>query len=209
MRRLLLSVTALVLLWPAAPGAAQDAAAVLERAGTERVKGADMAAVTVLEISDLQCPFCARFATEIFPRIDSAYVRTGKVRWVYVNLPVPTHRNAWHAAEAALCAGGVAGRFWEVHDRLFATQADWSNLADPRGYFGQLIRAAGVPQGPWETCVTADQVAPLLVQDIMYARQPGVTGTPAFIVNDEKVLVGVKSFEEWKALLDAELQRRK
>jgi len=204
----LLTLLAAALLLLPAPGSAQDGASILDRAGQARVKGAADAPVQVLEIADFQCPFCGRFAAEVFPRLDSAYVATGKVKWVFVNLPLANHRNAWHAAEAALCAGGVADRFWEVHDRLFETQADWSNLADPRGYMAEVARAATVPAAAYDACVAGDQVAALLVQDIMYAAtRPGMSGTPAFLINEEKMLVGLKSFEEWQAVLEAELQK--
>ena len=106
-----------------------------ERAAMNRLKGQQSATVTVYEIADFQCPYCARFSTEVLPRIDSAYVKAGKVKWIFVNFPLPTHANAWPAAEAAMCAGGVGERFWPMHDRLSATQGDWSaapNAGPPR-----------------------------------------------------------------------------
>lgn len=209
-RSALLAVLTLTVALVPATGMAQGAEAVLERAAQSRAKGAEAAPLQVLEIADFQCPFCGRFSTDVFPRLDSAYVRTGKVKWVFVNLPLANHRNAWHAAEAALCAGGVADRFWPVHDRLFETQADWSTLADPRLYMAELARAAGVPAGAYDACVAGDQVAPLIVQDIMFAAtRPGMSGTPAFVINEDRMLVGLKTFEEWRAVLDAELEKRR
>src|SRR5512143_451475 len=96
-----LLVGASLLLFATSAGVAQDRnAALLERAGMSRAKGEKGAPVTVMEISDFQCPFCGQFAREVYPRLDSAYVKTGKVQWVFVNLPLPNHANSWLAAEA-------------------------------------------------------------------------------------------------------------
>ena len=118
-----------------APAGGGNAPDVLEAAAMARARGNEGAPVVVFEIADFQCPYCARFAEDVFPRIDSAYVRTGRVQWVYVNLPLPAHREAWGAAEAALCAGAVSGRFWQMHDLLYATQGEWSSAPDaPRRF---------------------------------------------------------------------------
>lgn len=181
----------------------------LEAAAMSRAKGADDAPVTVFEIADFQCPYCARFAAEVFPGIDSAYVRTGRVQWVFVNLPLPGHREAWAASEAALCAGAVSGLFWDMHDRLFKRQREWSGRTDARDRFARYARELGVEGAPYERCVSDDHVAPLLVQDVMGAAATEITGTPTFIVNREQKVVGLKTLEEWRELLDAALSREK
>jgi protein-disulfide isomerase len=194
----------------AAPLAAQDAespqARLLKRAAESRVKGMPGATVLVYEISDLQCPYCARFATETFPRIDSAYIRTGKVQWVFVSLPMPSHMNSWHAAEAALCAGATADRFWAMHTRLFASQAEWSGVADPAEVLTRLARESGVPMAEWQACVAGDRVAALILQDVIFGSR--VTGTPTFVINNQQTVVGLKSFAEWQEILEAALRRR-
>src|SRR5688500_5092895 len=108
---------ALLLMLPAT-GLAQDSK-LAERDALSRLKGRQNAPVSVLEFADFQCPYCARFVREVFPRIDSAFVKTGEVQWVFVNLPLPNHQHSWMAAEAAMCAGAVSQRFWPMHDRLF------------------------------------------------------------------------------------------
>jgi protein-disulfide isomerase len=202
--------TLLMLLIAAAPAAAQTPTAapdrLLERAAESRSRGASGAAVLVYEIADFQCPHCARFASDVFPRIDSAYVRTGSVQWVFVNLPMPSHLNAWVAAEAALCAGAVGDRFWALHDRLFEGAADWGAAADPTPFFARYAREAGVPMAEWTECVERDRVAPLILRDVIFGSR--VTGTPTFVVDGETMVVGVKSFEEWREILDAALKAK-
>lgn len=181
----------------------------LERASRSRARGQEGAPIFVYEFADLQCPHCARFALEVFPRIDSAFVRTGKVHWVFVNLPVPGHENAWGAHEAALCGGAVADRFWAMHDRLFATQSEWAGLDDTSAFFARLAQEVGIPAQPFAACVAADRVASLLLQDVIFAASSRVNGTPAFIVNNEQTVMGLKSFEEWKDLLEKLLLKGK
>jgi protein-disulfide isomerase len=178
----------------------------LTQAADSRTKGAAGAPVLVYEISDFQCPYCRKFATEVFPQIDSAYIRTNKVQWVFVSLPMPNHLNAWVAAEAALCAGAVAGRFWPMHDRLFESHAEWSSAAAPGPIFARYARDAGVPQDAWQSCVDEDRVAALILQDVIFGSR--VTGTPTFIVNNQQTVVGVKTFAEWREILDGLLRRR-
>jgi protein-disulfide isomerase len=185
---------------------AQDSK-IAERAAVGRMKGPETASVTVYEISDLQCPFCARFAREVYPQIDNAYVKTGKVRWIFVNLPLPMHGHSWVAAEAAMCAGGAGEKFWPMHDRIFAGQADWSKAADPGAIFSKYAKELGVPMDAYNTCVANDLVAPLLVRDVLISAEARVTGTPAFVVQGEPTFAGVRSFEEWQTILDAALKK--
>jgi protein-disulfide isomerase len=189
-----------------APLAAQDEA-LSRRASDARVKGAEDAPVTVFELADFECPFCRRFADEILPLLDSAYISTGKVRWIYVNYPLPNHPRAWAAAEAAMCIGSAGGDFWRAHDEFFVTQATWANGGDPTATFRAIARAAGADAAIWQRCVDEDLVAPVLVQDLMSAAQTGATGTPAFIIDQRELFVGVRPFDDWVAVLDAALER--
>lgn len=208
--------TVLLVLVVAAPACAQDTPrpadaqigqdSVLERASRARSKGSREAPVTIFELSDFQCPFCARFTAEVFPRIREEYIDSGKIQWVYVNYPLPMHQRSWVAAEAAACAGAAGGDFWQIHDTLFAQQADWSTADDVGSVLRGYAVAAGAAPGLYERCVDGDLVAPLLTQDLISASGTGATGTPAFVVGQSELVVGVRPFEEWKALLDKALQ---
>jgi protein-disulfide isomerase len=184
---------------------AQDANRLLEHAASSRVKGQQGAPVMIYEIADFQCPFCGRFAREVYPRLDSAYVKTGKVQWFFVNLPLPNHGNAWVAAEAAICAGAVSDKFWAMHDRLFATQSEWASARDVGALLFKMAKDAGVNADSYEQCVNEDRPAALILQDVLFAASARVTGTPAFIINGEQLVMGVKSFEEWKDIIEKAL----
>lgn len=193
---------------PAAAQAQQDS--LIERALKSRERGSDKAPLTVYEVADFQCPFCEEFTRMVEPKLDSAYVATGKVKWVFVNLPLHTHRLGWAAAEAAMCAGGVAGAFWPMHDLLYANQATWSSQDDPMPLFETYAKKAGVALGPFRDCVLRDRVATLLLQDVTAVVGAHISATPTFIVIKGKDvlqrLVGVKSFSEWQQVLDQALK---
>src|ERR1041384_5326095 len=95
----------------------------------QRSKGKASAPVTVYEMADFQCPACRMFTVTVLPALDSEFIRTGKVRWVFINLPLTSiHANAMLAAEVAMCAGRQ-GRFWQTHDAFYQHQDDWAKLA--------------------------------------------------------------------------------
>lgn len=191
------------------PLAAQDTDSldIAGRASSARTLGAANAPIFVYEFANFQCPHCARFAIDIFPRIDSAFVRSGRVRWIFVNLPSPATPNAWAAHEAAACAGAIADRFWAMHDRLFRDQTEWQELEDAREAFVRYGRDLELPAERFAACIDADRVASLLLQDVIFAASSRVNGTPAFMVNDRQMVMGVKSFEEWKDILEKELRK--
>ncbi len=192
---------------PPAPAAESP----VERALESRAKGSADAGVVVFEIADFQCPYCATFAATVAPALDERYVEPGHVQWIFVNLPLHSHPLAWHAAEAALCAGAAGDQFWAMHDRLFEEQHEWGADSDPAARFATYAADLGVPAGPYAACTEGDQVAPLILQDLGSAISAGITGTPTFIImKDQEVverMVGVQSVEEWSKVLDNALGR--
>ena len=180
---------------------------VTARAERGRMKGADSAQVTIVEVSDFQCPYCRQFATTTYAQIDSAYVRTGRAKLVYINLPLSIHANAFPAAEAAMCAG-AQGRFWEMHDRLFAAQRDWSARTDAVQRFERMAQELSLDMAAYRDCTANDRTAPIIVNDAMQAAGVGINGTPAFIINGpggQRALSGAVSFEQFAGELNAVL----
>jgi protein-disulfide isomerase len=184
----------------------ETAKKIVDAAGVSRAKGAETATVRVYEIADFQCPFCAKFATDVMPKLDSAFVRTGKVQWVFVNMPLPMHQNAWIAAETAMCAGAT-NKFWAMHDRLYRSQAEWAQSQDPTPIFARYAKEIGVAAEPYTSCIMGDRVATLITNDVIFAATARITGTPTFVINDEETIVGMKTYEEWKDLLEAAMKK--
>ncbi len=122
---------------------------------------------------------------------------------------MPNHIHAWTASEASLCAGAVGDEFWSMHDRIFATQAEWTASNDPAADFARYARELGVPAEPYDACVRDDRVAGLILADVIFAASTRVTGTPMFIINNERSVVGLKTFEEWQEILERALEKEK
>jgi protein-disulfide isomerase len=188
-----------------ASGAAVNADSLVARADRERMKGTESAQLTIVEVSDFQCPYCRQFATTTYRQIDSAYVRTGRARMVYINLPLSSHHNAFPAAEAAMCAG-AQGKFWPMHDRLFGAQRDWSAATDAVQRFERMAQELELDMGAFRDCTQNDRTASIIVNDAMQAAGAGIQGTPAFILsspNGQRALSGAVSFEQFSQEVDA------
>jgi protein-disulfide isomerase len=143
--------------------------------GDAPFKGDANARLTVVEVSDYQCPFCGRYWRETYPQIETEYVKTGKVKSVFLNLPLEAiHKSAFGAAKAARCAG-QQGKYWEMHDRLFANQKE----LEPWAPHAQAI---GLDLTAFDACVATDKEDAAIRRDMAEAQKLGITGTPAFLI---------------------------
>ena len=214
MQRQLEEIKALLAARPAA-AAAPAAAAGPSVAGLELdisddpIKGRMDAQLTLVEFTDYQCPFCSRFTTNTLPDIVKSYIDSGKLRLALLDMPLESiHPFAFKAAEATQCAKDQ-GKFWEMHDRLFANQQQ----LDPLKAHAEAISLA-VPE--FEACLASGRHADAVRADIALAQKAGVSGTPSFVLaktdakNPTKVtgiqlLKGAQAFDAFKAAIDGAL----
>jgi protein-disulfide isomerase len=181
---------------PAVSGSAQQ-----DQLIAARTKGRPTAPVTMYEISDFQCPFCAEFALETMPTLEREYVATGKVRVIFVNFPLPMHRNAVPAAELAMCAARQ-GKFWPMHDLLYRNQGRWQGLAEPGSYFLSLGDSAGANRDSLTACVRDGAVRGLVRSDAEGAVRSGAHSTPTFYI-EGGLVVGALPVEVFRTVLDS------
>lgn len=135
----------LVQVLPPPPVRAIDA--VLE-VGDAPVKGSKDATLTLIEFSDYQCPFCRRHLETTLPQLDKDYIATGKLRYVFRDFPLESiHAHASKTAEAPHCAG-EQGKYWEMHDRLFANQKALAPEKLP-----EHAQAIGLKAEAFKTCL--------------------------------------------------------
>ncbi len=168
----------------------------------ERSLGSPTAPVTVYEMSDFQCPYCRRHAVDVFPTLDQTFVKTGKVRWIFINFPLTSiHPNAAAAAELVLC-GARLGKFWPLHDLLFKYQDTWAPLKEPGPFLLSLADSAGVPHQAMQECLTTGAARPEVEADVDGARRSGAQSTPTFYI-EGGLLVGAQPPEVWKQVLDS------
>jgi protein-disulfide isomerase len=186
----------LLLLAPATAAAQQDTLI------APRAKGLPTAPVTVYEMSDLQCPYCKQFAEETFPLIEKEYIATGKVRWVFIHMPVAElHPNAAAAAEFATCAM-KQGKFWPAHDRIYATQEKWEALSNPAPFFASLIGPLGLRRDAFNACMASPEPRRFVRSDAAGAARSGARATPSFFI-EGGMMEGALPITAFRKVLDS------
>ena len=161
-------------------------------------KGPAAAPITIVEFSDCQCPYCAR----VNPTLKQVEDKYGdKVRVVFRDFPlVQIHKDAAKAAEAGECAH-EQGKFWEMHDRLFADQSKLQVEA-----LKQKATEIGLDAEKFNQCLDSSKYAAEVQKDVDEGARYGVTGTPAFFING-RMLGGAQPVEAFMQVIDEELAR--
>jgi len=160
---------------PNATGPTANESVTLSSIGTYALGSAD-APVTIVEFTDLQCPFCSRFANTVFDELKRAYIDTGRVRFVTRDLPLSMHQHAPRAAKASRCAGEQS-KFWELRSALVRNAASLSP-----GFITEQARLLNLNMAAFDKCMASTAFDSLIEQDASAARLIGVTGTPTFVV---------------------------
>jgi len=165
--------------------------------GDAPVRGNPKAPVTVVEFSDFQCPYCSRSRPTVL-RVREAY--GDKVRWVFRHFPLDFHAQARKAGEAGACAG-EQGRFWEMHDAMFANPGKLQ-VADLK----EAAKALDLDPASFDRCLDSGKYADRVERDVEVGSRSGVSGTPAFFVNGRPI-IGAQPFEAFQQVIDDELRR--
>ncbi|MGQ0767049.1 MAG: DsbA family protein [Gemmatimonadota bacterium] len=149
-------------------------------------KGSDSAPVWIVELADFGCSYCAKFASETMPALDSLFTSKGKLSWRYVPFVLGSFPNARQAAEGAVCAGRQ-GRFWQMHDKLYEKRKEWMSSSNAVITIARLAREAGVNAAQYGVCVRGRDAAAEVVRNDALAKALMVRGTPTFVINGEVV----------------------
>jgi len=170
---------------------------------TDYVRGAKNAPVTLVEYSDLECPFCKRFHPASLQLLQEY---AGKVQMVFRHFPLSFHANAQKEAEAAECVGklGGASKFYSFIDKIFERTTSNGN-GFTLDKLGPLAREVGVSQSKFQSCLDAGEFTAKVQSDLQEGSQYGVGGTPTTFVNGTPV-EGAVSYEQLKAVVDEALQ---
>ena len=189
----------------------QPSAPVKISADDDPIIGNPDAPITIIEFSDFQCPYCARFHTQTLPLLLEEYIESGKVRLVFRDFPIQSiHPNALPAAIASECAN-EQGKFKEMHDMLFDNQNEWSRqgTADALSLFSQYATEIQLEQETFDSCLTNGDYVEEIRHDLDDGRDYGVSGTPGFFIGNDQIgyeeLKGAQPFESFKKVIDAQL----
>jgi protein-disulfide isomerase len=161
-----------------------------------RIKGSANAPVTIIEFADFQCPFCTR----IEPALNEVLAKyPGKVKLTYRDFPLSQiHPNAKIAAEASRCALDQ-GKYWQMHDAMFADQSKLDEAA--------LVKTAaglGMDNKSFESCLKSGKYEAVVQEDFQAGTEAGVNATPTFFINGE-FLSGVQSDADFAQIIDRQL----
>jgi protein-disulfide isomerase len=172
-------------------------------------KGSAQAPLVLVEFSDFRCPFCNRYATTTYPRILREYVDTGHLRYAFVHFPIESlHPDSFRAHLAAACAADQ-GRFWEMHDRLFA-QSQSTDVAA----LTVVATAVGADPAAFRRCVESQTHAAAIREGIKLGSGAGVVGTPTFLLGTVgagnsfkavKMIAGAKPYEVFAQAIEERL----
>jgi len=172
-------------------------------------QGSTSAPVTLIDFSDLQCHLCDRFVKATEPQINSTYVQTGKVAFIYLHLPNRGF-DSFPAASAAQCTNDQ-GKFWQYHNLLYENQgpidSGWANKDNLKRFATEI---PGLDLQKFNSCFDSQQHKPVVESDVALAHSLGFTQTPSFIIvksdgSNPQKLEGPQPFPEFRFLLDKEL----
>ncbi len=178
-------------------GPEQDKTVHKVSAGNAPSVGPKNAPLTMIIFSDFQCPFCKRVEPSL-AQLEKEY--PGKIRKVWKNFPLPFHKDAGPAAEAALAAG-AQGKFWEMHDKLFANMQALDRASLDK-YAGEL----GLSMGKFKADMDAGKYKAQVDAETKEGQAVGVEGTPAVFINGRRI-AGAYPYETFKKIADEELAK--
>ena len=172
----------------------QDALGVSD---TEWIKGNPTASTTLIEYGDFQCPACASYAP-IIKKLNEEF--SNNLRIVYRHYPLVTiHANAFDSSRAAEAAGRQ-GKFWEMHDVLFARQDEWAKDGSPKDKFVAYANELGLNEETFLADFESKEVKDKINADILSGNSLAVDSTPTFYLNGSKLL-RVSGYESLKSFI--------
>ena len=170
------------------------------------------AEITIIEFSDFQCPFCARFHVQTLPTIMDEYINKGTVKLVFRDFPIQSiHPNALPASVAAECANEQK-KFKEMHDVLFEKQNKWSNqnIESVMNTFSQYASDLGLEEKAFDSCLKNGKHIEEIQKDLDDGITYGISGTPGFFIGNDQIgfieLKGAQPFENFKKVIDNQLK---
>jgi protein-disulfide isomerase len=149
-------------------------------------KGSPTAPVVMVDFSDFGCPYCAQHATQTLPALEREFIATGKVFYKYVPLVIGSFPNGDTAARAAECAA-EEGKFWPMHDRLYAGQKEWRKNGAPTAVYRRYAKELGLDAARFAACLADGRTELRTRRASEGARRLGIRATPTFAVDGQGI----------------------
>lgn len=162
--------------------------------------GAVNGSATLLEFGDFQCPSC-----QVYEQVVKKLLADNKqqLTFVFRHFPLPQHANAKNAAYAAEAAGTM-GKFWEMYEKLYEQQTEWSDLSDAQAKFGEYAEGMGLDKGKFLEAMKSEAVRAKVEQDLNDGLGLQINSTPTFYLNGEKMIIP-DSPEKFNILVNAKV----
>lgn len=168
--------------------------------------GNPKASVVIVNFSDFGCPFCGSFARETQPSLDREFIRTGKVFFKYVPFVMGMFPNGDVAARAAECAA-EQGKFWAMHDSLYASQKEWKRSSAPADVFQRYASGLGINPARFAGCYADRHTDGRTAMATNRADRLRIRATPTFYVNGQ-MIEGALPLTDFRRLVNEELERK-
>ncbi len=178
-------------------------------AGTELPKsegylrGDPNAPITIVEFGDFECPACGQFAAVTEPDMRTRIIEAGLANFRFYDYPLPMHQNTISASLAASCAA-EQGKFWEMHDAIFAGQYDWNtqSTTNPRKFFDSYAKTLGLDEAAYKSCFDSQKNLPKISAHKAEGEKLGVPSTPTFLIGGKLYSNGM-TYDMLKAIVDS------
>jgi len=165
--------------------------------------GDEDAPIVVIDFSDYQCPFSKKFHSNILPQLKLDYIDTGKVKYIFKDFPLKIHPKVLYAHYAANCAGEQE-KYWEMHDKLFENQQEWSKADNLPDIFAKYAQELKLNTVNFKDCLSSETYKEIVKKNKDDGIAYGAKGTPTLIVNG-KIIRGVNTYDHFKQILEKAL----
>lgn len=182
-------------------GDATDPSLLIRQDSFQTASSSAQTKVTLVEFGDFECPACGA-SYPVVKQLKSDY--SNDLNIVFRNFPLTQHKNALIGAKAAEAAG-VQGKFWEMHDKLFENQTDWSTSQNPKEKLIQYAKDLGLNIDQFQKSLDDPSIAQKIERDRNDGNTLGVASTPTFFINNQKI--SLRNFSDLKTYIEDELKK--
>jgi protein-disulfide isomerase len=160
------------------------------------------ATATLVEFGDYECPACSVYSPFVKQLLTDF---AGKINYVFRNFPLAQHKNA-PVSSSAVEAAGLQGKFWQMHEKVYATQGDWSNLDDPTSVFVGYAKDLNMDLNKFSADMNSSVVKDKIQNDVNDGTTIGINETPTFYLNGQKI-TPAGSYDQLKSLVQSVLNK--
>lgn len=161
------------------------------------------AKITLVEFGDYECPACGVY----HPFIKQLLIDfSGKINFAFRNFPLSQHLNAQISSQAVEAAG-LQGKYWQMHDKVYEAQSEWSTSTDAKNIFIGYAESLGLDMDKYKTDIDSQIVKDRIKTDVNDGGLVKLTATPTYYLNGIKIDPLPSNYEALKALVEKELSK--